>query len=92
MPPVPFNRYYKLHCPVKTNKKTCFHNLCYVCLSNERAAENGTFSYKLTANLPLFVTEKAMVQDTIVIQKFEERMWKNISFESIFTGAKLRLS
>jgi hypothetical protein len=51
-----------------------------------------TFCHKLTANLPLLVMEKVMVQDTIVIRKFKERIWKNISFETSFTGAKLRLS
>jgi len=30
-----------------------------------------------------------MVQDTIVIRMFEEKMWKNISLGTSFTGAKL---
>lgn len=69
------NRNYKTHCPVKTNpQKTGFYNLGYVYQSNEKAAENRTFCHKLTANLPLLMMEGAMVQDTIVIRMFEERM------------------
>jgi hypothetical protein len=79
--------------PCKDKPKTTgFHNPCYVYQSNERAAENRTFCHKLTTHLPLLVVERAMDRDTIIIRMFEERMCKDISFETGFIGAKLHLS